>query len=64
VIPLAHLGGLPVEELLLPLAYGSTGLWAAFRVRFLLRSPGRRPRSRARRRAPDAPAEGPPRTTG
>jgi len=46
VIPLAHLGGLPVEEVLLPLAYGSTGLWAAFRVRFLLRAPRRRRRPR------------------
>jgi hypothetical protein len=46
VIPLAHLGGLPVEELLLPLAYGGTGAWAALRFRVLARA--------RRRRRPDA----------
>jgi hypothetical protein len=32
VIPIAHVGAFPVEELVVPLAYGGCAVWLAARV--------------------------------
>jgi hypothetical protein len=65
MIPLAHLGGLPIEEVLLPLAYGGTSVWAALRMRLLARASRRRRADASRRRdriaarGPQAPVTNP-----
>ncbi|WP_320668955.1 hypothetical protein [Patulibacter defluvii] len=56
MVPLAHVAGLPVEELL-PALYGATGVVAVLRLRALALLPGRRRRRPAapRRSGPDRP---------
>ena len=46
-LPIAHIAGVPVEELLLPIVYGAGALWGAARA--FTSEPAKRVRARVRR---------------
>jgi hypothetical protein len=50
-MPFAHIAGVPVEELMLPVVYGAGALWGAARA--FTSEPAKRVRARLRRRTID-----------
>jgi hypothetical protein len=50
-LPIAHIAGVPVEELLLPIVYGAGAVWGAARA--FTSEPAKRARARLRQHKTD-----------